>query len=79
MDKKPFSHKPGFGSLFRNSKKKEGSNAPDYTGNGTTQDGSIIEFSGWIKEGKKGSYLSISIKPEWQNGQAANQDNSVGF
>ena len=54
-----FQNKPGFGSLFRNDKKSD--NAPDYKGGFADPNGVEYEIAGWLKEGKKGKYLSLKI------------------
>lgn len=55
-------------SLFKNTYKEAGSNQPDYTcsvydkeTNKSTKIG-----VGWIKEGKNGKYISISIDDEYK-------------
>lgn len=55
-------------SLFRNSYKEEGSKQPDYicsVYNKETQSSTKIG-GGWIKEGKAGKYISISLDDEYQ-------------
>lgn len=49
------------GVLFRNKKKKEGSQQPDYTGK-VTFDGQEMQMAAWIKDGKTGKYLSFVVK-----------------
>ncbi len=53
----------GQGTLFRNTKKEEGSKQPDYRGE-VKLDGTLMEVAGWIKEGKNGKWVSLSIKPK---------------
>ena len=53
-------YKPGTGVLFRNDK-KETERHPDYTGSVILPDGTEHWLSAWIKEGKKGKYMSLSI------------------
>jgi uncharacterized protein (DUF736 family) len=55
-------------SLFKNTYKEAGSNQPDYTcsvydkeTNKSTKIG-----GGWIKEGKNGKYISISLDDEYK-------------
>lgn len=54
------------GVLFRNDRKKSDKH-PDYTGNCEID---RVEFwlSAWIKESKKGKFMSISFKPKEENG-----------
>ncbi len=56
------------GALFRNDKKVQGSNQPDYTGN-ITIDGERKRLAAWIKESKAGNkFMSIQIS-EFNNEQ----------
>lgn len=50
------------GALFKNTK-KESDNHPDYNGN-INVDGAEFWLSAWIKEGKSGKFMSLSIKPK---------------
>ena len=54
--------KDGSGALFRNDK---GDNParPDYRGD-LMIDGTVYEIAGWLKEGAKGKFLSLSVKPK---------------
>jgi hypothetical protein len=62
MSKQTFENKPGYGSLFRCEKDKEG--ARDYRGS-VNINGKHYGLSGWIKESAKGTkWLSLSIKPQ---------------
>jgi hypothetical protein len=49
------------GALFKNDR-KESDRHPDYKGD-ITIDGRKFWLSGWIKEGKRGKYLSLAAKP----------------
>jgi hypothetical protein len=54
--------KDGSGALFRNDKK--GNEArPDYRGD-LMLGGTLYEVAGWMKEGAKGKFMSISVKPK---------------
>lgn len=50
------------GVLFKNDR-KESANHPDYKGNGMVQ-GQEVWIDAWIKEGQKGKFMSLSIKPK---------------
>lgn len=50
------------GVLFKNYG-KESANHPDYKGNGMVQ-GQEVWIDAWIKEGQKGKFMSLSIKPK---------------
>lgn len=50
------------GSLFKNDR-KEKPNQPDYTGNGVI-DGVEMRLSAWIKEGRKGKFMSLAFTPK---------------
>lgn len=57
-----FQHKEGSGSLFKN-ELKDKENQPDYRGD-CLLNGKVMEIAAWIKEGKKGKFMSLSIKPK---------------
>jgi hypothetical protein len=50
----------GTGALFKN-ERKEKPGHPDYRGDVTIR-GQKFWVSGWIKEGKKGKYLSLALR-----------------
>lgn len=53
------------GVLFRNDRKKPDSNQPDYKGT-CLVNGEELEIAAWIKEGKKGKFMSLQFKPMQQ-------------
>ena len=58
-----FELKEGQGTLFKNKLKDEGSKQPDYRGE-LMMDGTLMEVAAWIKEGAKGKWMSLSVKPK---------------
>lgn len=50
------------GSLFTNTRKETESH-PQYTGS-ITVDGKDYWLSAWVKEGKSGKFMSLSVKPK---------------
>lgn len=56
-----YEHKPGSFSLFKNDK-GDNDKRPDYRGDGLDLNGNPIEVAAWIKEGKKGKFMSCTIK-----------------
>lgn len=66
------------GILFRNEKKEDGSNHPDYTGD-CTIDGKKLQMSAWLKTGKSGKkFMSFSFKPPYVKGQNMPSNDSKG-
>lgn len=57
-----YEHKPGTGSIFKNTHKEIGDNKPDYKGEGMDTEGNPVEFALWVKEGKDGKkFFSVSF------------------
>jgi hypothetical protein len=58
---------PNSGILFRNDRKREGGRDPDYQGTADISCGCGQRFTrklaGWIKQGKNGKFLALSLKP----------------
>ena len=53
------------GALFRNNKKQEGDKLPDY--NGTIKiNGVEKQIAGWVRQGAKGSFLSLKISEPYK-------------
>lgn len=59
-----YEHKDGHGSLFQNDKGGVDTR-PDYRGD-FMLDGQLYEMAGWKKQGAKGPFLSLAIKPKEQ-------------
>ena len=66
-----FVQKEGTFSLFINDRKTS-PNHPDRRGEANVK-GVIYAISGWIREGKKGKYLSGTIKPKQERFNAREQ------
>ena len=62
----------GAGALFKNDRKEKPSQ-PDYRGDVTIL-GEKYLLAGWIKQGKKGKYLSIVARPDEQERPEAAQE-----
>lgn len=65
-----YEQKPGGGSLFKNEKKTE--KQPDYRGSIVTPDGTKLALAGWIKQGAKGSFLSLKCEVPKQGNEPSN-------
>lgn len=62
------------GSLFKNDRKEQ-PNHPDYTGS-VMVGGVQYWLSAWIKEGNKGKWMSLALKPKEEKTPAGTKFNS---
>lgn len=60
-----YTPKAGSLSLFKNDRKEKDSH-PDYKGDGLDLNGNAVWVSAWIKEGKSGKFMSLSLQPKEQ-------------
>lgn len=51
------------GVLFKNDRKRDGRNDPDFQGSATVN-GESFWLSAWVKEGKNGEFFSLALKPK---------------
>lgn len=56
-----FELKNGQGTIFKN-QYKESERHPDYKGEFKTPDGQLLEIALWVKDGRKGKYMSASVQ-----------------
>lgn len=61
------------GALFKKQDKVDAQ--PDYTGT-CMVDGKMHDISAWIKEGKKGKFMSLSFKPPYKKTKVAGDDDT---
>lgn len=61
-----YEHRDNSGTLFVNERKKTGKH-PDYRGDGLIN-GTPVWISAWVKEGKRGDFLSLSFEPKQEQG-----------
>ena len=60
------------GALFKNDRREKDSH-PEYTGT-INVDGTDYWLAAWVKDGKKGKFFSLSVKPKEERSQGgANQ------
>lgn len=72
-----YEHKPNTGSLFRNEKKKDDKH-PDYTGN-IMIGNELKRISAWLREGKKGKFLSLQISDPKPSNESKQGDDDLPF
>lgn len=58
----PQGNYPNSGALFKNDRKTDPKH-PDYKGD-LDVDGRKFWLSAWLKQGKKGTFMSLSVKPK---------------
>ena len=52
-------------SIFKNTKKAEGSKQPDYKLSAKIGDEYVEIGGGWIKDGKSGKFISVKLSDAW--------------
>ena len=63
-----FQQKPGTWNLFRNNKKTSDAQ-PDYRGTIKLEDGTELELSAWLKDGKNGKFFSGTVREPYRKQQ----------
>lgn len=63
-----YEHKAGELTLFKN-ERKENDRQPDYKGRGCGLDGQPLEIAGWLRQGQRGTFLSIRISTPRDHGE----------
>jgi uncharacterized protein (DUF736 family) len=53
------------GVLWKNDRKGSNEKAPDYKGK-LTVNGAEFELAAWIRDGKKGKFLSVKVSPPFR-------------
>ncbi len=64
-----FEHKDMSGTLFKNDK-GDNPKRPDYRGELLVH-GELLEIAAWLKDGAKGKFMSLAVKPKQERAQAA--------
>jgi hypothetical protein len=57
------------GTLFKNDREGKSANFPEYGGS-LNVDGQEFWISAWVKDGKKGKFFSLAIKPKEARGES---------
>lgn len=65
-----YQQKPGSWNLFRNNR-KENEKQPDYRGTIKLEDGTELELSAWLKEGKNGKFFSGTVREPYRKPEQA--------
>jgi hypothetical protein len=73
-----YENKPGDFALFKNDK-GDNEKRPDYKGGGLDLNGNDVEIACWIKEGKKGKFMSCKMKLANDRPKAKTDDDPVPF
>jgi hypothetical protein len=68
-----YEQKPNSGTLFKNEKKND--KQPDYTGTFKDVGGKTWRLAAWVKEGKKGKFLSLLASEQQIKGGSTKEDN----
>ena len=78
--------KEGSGALCKNEHKQGGDNKPYYRGNFRGLDGKDYDLAAWVKDGKKGKFLSLKVSeprqkeaPKEAPAQAEKLDDEIPF
>lgn len=72
--KKPYEHKDGFGSMFKNKDYQPEGNKPYFTGTVKTPSGELLNIACWNKKSEKGlSYMSIKLSEPSDSGNGDEQ------
>lgn len=66
------------GVLFKNDKKQEGDKLPNYTGK-IDVNGTEFKLAAWIKDGKKGKFMSLSISTPQEMAPEKRQNSGAEF
>lgn len=63
-----FVQRPGSGTLFQNDTKGN-DRAPAWKGELALEDGTILKLAGWVKQGRKGEFISLAIDKPRENAE----------